>query len=59
VRDWKGYNLVDGFKVLDVFEKLSHKGKITKEDLEELRKRLLKYEEQIKGLGLDFERLRK
>jgi len=58
VRDWRGYNLVDGFKVLDIFEKLSYKGEITKEDLEELRKRLLKYKEQIKGLGLDFERLR-
>lgn len=58
VRDWKGYNLVDGFKVLDIFEKLSYEGKVTKKDIEELRKRLLKYEEQIRGLGLDFERLR-
>jgi len=57
-KDWKGYNIVDGFKVLDVFDKL-HKGRITKEDIEELRRRLLKYEEQIKGLGLNFERLEK
>lgn len=57
-KDWRGYNLVDGFRILNIFEKLSE-GKITKKDIEYIRKKLLKYEEQIKGLGLDFERIKK
>ena len=59
VKDWKGYNLVDGLKVLSIFEKLSCEEKITEKDIEYIRKKLLKYEEQIKGLGLDFERIKR
>jgi len=59
VKDWKGYNLFDGFKILNIFDKLSKKGVIDKEDIEKIGQRLLKYEEQIRGLGLDFDRIKK
>ena len=56
-KDWRGYNVVDGFRILDIFEKIKE-GEITKKDIEYIRQKLLKYEEQIKGLGLDFERIK-
>jgi len=59
VKDWKGFNIFDGFKILNIFDKLSKKGVIDKEDIEKIGQRLLKYEEQIRGLGLDFDRIKK
>ena len=59
VRDWKGYNLFDGFKILDIFNKFSNNCNICKDDIVKIGQKLLKYEEQIKGLGLDFDRIKK
>jgi hypothetical protein len=54
LKDWQGYNIVHAW----AFYKRLNKQKITMEDIDWMNKRLLNYEEQIKELGLDYEKLR-
>jgi hypothetical protein len=54
LKDWQGYNIVHAW----AFYKRLSKSKITMEDINWMNIRLLNYEEQIKELGLDYEKLR-
>jgi len=54
-RDWKGYNIVDAFKIYDLL--YTSIKKMGKKEIGDICKRLLKYKEQIKGMGYDFERI--
>jgi len=55
LKDWKGYNFVHAFAILDRLRK----PKITKGDVEWIRQRLVKYyRDQIIELGLDLKRLK-
>jgi hypothetical protein len=53
-KDWRGYNIAHAWSFL---KRLS-KSKITMEDVNWMNKRLLNYEEQIRELSLDYEKLR-
>jgi hypothetical protein len=55
LKDWQGYNIVHAW----AFYKRLNKQKITMDDINWMNKRLLNYEEQIKELGLDYEKLRR
>jgi len=54
-RDWRGYNAVHAFAVYDRF----CKEKLSLDDINWLNDVLMHYEEQIKSMGLDFERIRR
>jgi hypothetical protein len=54
LKDWQGYNIVHAW----AFYKRLNKQKITMEDINWMNKKLLNYEEQIKELGLNYEKLR-
>jgi len=54
LKDRQGYNIVHAW----AFYKRLNKQKITMDDINWMNERLLNYEEQIKELGLDYEKLR-
>jgi len=55
VKDWKGFNIVHAFSFRDRL----YKDKLSMEDIDWMNQRLLNYEEQIKMLNLDFDKIKK
>jgi hypothetical protein len=53
VKDWTGYNFVHSFAIYDRLIK----DEITMEDINWINQRLLNYSDQIREMGLDYDRL--